>query len=61
MKCKYCGIEAIIDKSYTEVEGDRSPDTPTKVYTVQEITCRNPRCGHYQKHVETVRHLIYQA
>lgn len=58
MKCPLCSIEMIIQKTYTEVEGDNSPDTQTKVYTLQELSCRNKKCGNYGKVVETVKHQI---
>lgn len=45
-----------INKVFTTVEGDKSPDTETKVFTVQELTCRNKQCSNYGKVVETVRH-----
>ena len=41
-----------------KVEGDNSPDTETKVFTVQELTCRNKQCSNYGKVVETVKHQI---
>lgn len=61
MKCPLCNIEMMIRKTYTEVEGDESPDTPTKVYTVQDLVCRNRKCGNYEKIVETVKTPIYSS
>lgn len=59
MQCPYCGIETTISRAYTEVTGDKSPDTPTQVFTVQELTCRNPQCARHGQLVQTVRHLSY--
>lgn len=56
MQCPYCKIEGTILRSSIQVTGDDSPDTPTRVYTVQEIACRNPACSHYNQVVETVKH-----
>ena len=47
-----------ISHVYTTVEGDKSPDTETKVFTVQEMSCRNKQCSNYGKVVETVRHQL---
>lgn len=60
MQCPKCGIETRIVAAYTAVEGDRSPDTPTRVFTVQEHTCVNSRCAEYDKIVATRRHLQYE-
>lgn len=56
MQCPLCKIEMAIQNTYTKVEGDNSPDTETKVFTVQELTCRNKQCSNYGKVVETVKH-----
>lgn len=58
MKCPLCNVEASISKTYTKVEGDNSPDTETKVYTVHEISCRNKKCSNYSKVIETVKHQL---
>lgn len=58
MKCPLCDVEMSIQKSYTKVEGDNSPLTETKVYTVQELTCRNKQCSNYGKMVETLEHQL---
>nr|DAK54877.1 MAG TPA: Ogr/Delta-like zinc finger protein [Caudoviricetes sp.] len=55
MKCPLCNIEMSIQRSYTEVTGDNSPDTETQVFTVQELTCRNKQCSNYGKIVETAK------
>lgn len=56
MKCPKCGIEMMIQGTRTEVNGDDSPTTPTEVYTVLVMTCRNPQC---QGHTEEVKEKIY--
>jgi hypothetical protein len=35
MKCPECKIEGVISGCRTEVEGDRSAEEATRVYTVQ--------------------------
>ena len=47
MSC--CEVHPLILRSYTEVRGDRSPDTETEVFTVLVMQCRNPSCLSYQK------------
>lgn len=59
MKCPKCGLEAQINRSKTEVTGDNSPDTETKIFTVLTFVCRNPQCGEHQKQIGEVRHQIY--
>ncbi|MCI5802416.1 MAG: hypothetical protein SOX72_03740 [Oscillospiraceae bacterium] len=59
MKCPECKIEGVISGCRTEVEGDKSAEEATRVYTVQEISCRNPQCPRHGTVVETLRHLIY--
>lgn len=61
MVCPSCGIQARIERFYTKVEGDQSPDTPTRVYTVQEIACRNPQCPRHGEIIETVKNLDYEG
>lgn len=46
MLCKTCGCEMRIVFTGTRVTGDNSPDTPTKVYTVQTLRCLNRNCPH---------------
>ena len=58
MQCPLCRVEGIISKTYTTVEGDNSPDTDTKVFTVQEISCRNKNCSNYGKVFDTVKHKL---
>lgn len=54
--CPKCGTALWIDRSYTAVEGDNSPDTPTKVYTCLEQLCPNPQCSNYKQVVDVIRH-----
>ena len=58
MKCPLCKVEGLISKTYTTVEGDKSPYTETKVFTVQEIICRNKNCSSYGKVFDTVKHQL---
>ena len=44
-----------IGATRTVVEGDNSPDTETKVYTEQDLVCRNTACDNRDRVVETVR------
>lgn len=58
MKCPLCNVEAFINRTYNRVEGDNSPDTETKVYTVQEMSCRNKNCDNYNKVIASVEHQL---
>lgn len=58
MKCPLCEVEAIISNTYTKVEGDKSPDTKTEVFTVQEISCRNKQCSNYGKVIAALKHQL---
>jgi hypothetical protein len=58
MKCPLCNVEAYIHKTYNRVEGDNSPDTETKVFTVQELYCRNKNCENNGKLIQTVEHQL---
>lgn len=49
MVCPKCKIEARISNSKYVTEGDASPNEETKLYIVQEFTCRNPQCTGYGK------------
>ena len=44
MECPDCGCRMKIERTYLEIEGDDSPSLETKVYSVQELCCRNPKC-----------------
>jgi len=57
MDCPNCGAEMRITGSVVSVEGDKSPDAQTRVYTVQQLKCLNPRCPNPATHEQ--RHLIY--
>lgn len=49
MVCPRCKIEARISNSKYVTENDTSPDKETKLYIVQEFTCRNPQCTDFGK------------
>lgn len=55
MQCPLCKTEMRIGASKTVVEGDNSPDTPTKVYIEQTMICRCPQCENFGKVVQTER------
>lgn len=55
MKCNLCKSQLQIQNFRYEITGDDSPDTPTEVYVVQEMTCRNPQCPNKDKVVEEAR------
>lgn len=42
--CEACGNELKVAGSHIVVEGDNSPDTKTRVFTVLEMECVNPQC-----------------
>lgn len=46
MICKHCNIEAFVQSAPIRIDGDKSPETTTKVYAVQEFICRNPQCSY---------------
>lgn len=50
-----------ITRAYPQVTGDSSPDTPTRVYLVQELSCVNPQCPNCGKKLDEVRHLEYDG
>ena len=55
MKCPLCRVEMRISRSRNVVENDDTPDTPTKLYIEQDLTCLNKNCSNYEQVVETVR------
>lgn len=59
MNCKSCGLEMFIKDTHTEVEGDKSTDTDTKVYYVPRFFCNNPQCTQKGKLVDGEKILIY--
>ena len=59
-KCPKCSLALRMGESWTQVEGDRSPDTPTKVYMAVNQYCANPQCENYGQTVETQRILMYE-
>lgn len=58
MECPICHLAAMISGTRHEVEGDQSPDTETKVYLVQEFSCRNPQCPSNGKVIGEVKHRL---
>lgn len=42
--CEICGNELKVTGSRVICEGDDSPDTKTRVFTVLEMECTNPQC-----------------
>ena len=44
-----------IARSFNTVENDDTPDKPTKLYVVQNLTCVNKACENYDKDVETIK------
>jgi len=61
MQCPICKTEMMISSTSTAVDGDKSPDTPTKIYTVQQLSCRNKQCENFGKVVQEVRTKIFDA
>lgn len=59
MQCPKCSLEAYINSTCTEIEGDDSPQTQTRVYTRMIYHCRNPRCTAYGTSVGEIRHQSY--
>lgn len=55
MKCPLCQVEMRITRSRNIVKNDDTPDTPTKLYVEQELSCLNKNCSNFQKVVETVQ------
>jgi len=55
MKCPLCQVEMRIARSFNTVENDDTPDKPTKLYVVQNMSCVNKACANYDKDVETVK------
>ena len=42
-----CDVEPVIIGSKLIVEGDNSPNTRTRVFTVLTMKCINPRCSNF--------------
>lgn len=61
MKCPNCPVEMVVDHTGKKVEGDNSPDTPTRVYEQQYFTCPNPKCPKYGQIVDGEPILIYDG
>lgn len=55
MLCPLCKTQMRITATRTTVTGDESPDTVTRVFIEQDLTCRNPACSQCGKVVEQVK------
>lgn len=55
MKCPLCQVEMRIARSFNTVENDDTPDLPTKLYVVQDMTCVKKDCENYEKTVDTIK------
>jgi len=55
MKCPLCNLEMRITKSKNVVENDDTPNEPTKLFIIQELTCVNKNCPNYNKVVDSVK------
>ncbi|MEG2234231.1 MAG: hypothetical protein RRZ42_06305, partial [Oscillospiraceae bacterium] len=42
-----CDISPEIVSGYYTAEGDSSPDTPTRLFRVFVMRCRNPQCPNF--------------
>lgn len=57
MLCDSCKNEMRITGFRYEIEGDKSADTPTKLYVVQTHQCVNKQCSQRGR---TVEHRVLQ-
>ena len=55
MKCPKCQVELRITRSRNVLENDDTPDTPTKLFMEQDLTCLNKSCEDFETVVKTVR------
>ena len=55
MLCPLCKTQMRITATRIVVTGDESPDTVTRVFIEQDLSCRNPACVQCGKVVETVK------
>jgi len=55
MKCPECSLELRITNSRNVVENDDTPNEPTKLFVVQDLSCMNKNCSKYNTVVESVR------
>jgi len=55
MKCPQCQVELRITRSVNRLENDDTPDKPTKLFVVQELSCLNKSCPNYNTVVEEVK------
>lgn len=55
MRCKECGIDAMIAGKKLCFEGDESPDTGTRAFYELTYQCRNPQCPEFGKVLEKTK------
>ena len=55
MKCPKCQVEMRISSSRNVLENDDTPETPTKLFKVLELTCMNRNCENFDTVVQTVK------
>lgn len=48
MKENCCDVEPVIISSKLVLEGDNSPDTKTRAFTVLTMQCVNPQCPNFR-------------
>ena len=53
MQCPLCHVEMKITNSYIQLENDDTPDLPTRVFIMQDLSCVNRECTNYNTVVET--------
>ncbi len=53
MLCPLCKVEMAISSSRYKVENDSSAEAETKLFMIQELTCRNQQCPNFRTVVET--------
>lgn len=60
MNCPLCGhADPMVNGAGTVVEGDNSPDTPTKVYYTQLAYCRDKTCTNHNRAMYRIKHLTF--
>lgn len=58
MLCPLCNLEMRITNTRNVVEHDDTPNEPTKLYVVQDISCMNKECENYNKVVEEIKNEV---
>ncbi len=61
MQCPLCKSDCRITNTRTQVVGDNSPDTQTRVYAVQEMSCINQNCQNHMLVVGEEKALEYEG